>query len=136
VDQRDSLSRPPMSRASTLKQRVAGFRRSQSRVGRRCSGMSPNHQRWLIRSNGVKKTRIEFYARGMSRWDYFPYVGGGKALAKKPLSVQLPVCLALASPWLVLGIVSTQRWALVLGGVWVVVPLVSMGRRRRAPRQP
>jgi len=67
----------------------------------------------------------------MSRWDYFPYVGGGKALAKKPLSVQLPVCLALATPWIVLGIVSTQQWALALGALWVLAPLVSLARRRR-----
>jgi hypothetical protein len=32
--------------------------------------------------SGVNGEAIEFYARGMSRWDYFPYVGGGKALAK------------------------------------------------------
>jgi hypothetical protein len=77
-----------------------------------------------------------FYARGMSRWDYFPYVGGGKALAKKPLSVQVLVCSALATPWIILGLASTQRWALVLGAMWLVIPLVSRIRQRRASRDP
>jgi hypothetical protein len=72
----------------------------------------------------------------MSRWDSFPRVAGGKALAKKPLSVQLPVCWALATPWIVFGIVSTQRWTLALGALWILVPLVSLARRRRAARQP
>jgi hypothetical protein len=70
----------------------------------------------------------------MSRWDYFPYVGGGKALSKKPLSVQLAVCWAMASPWIVLGILSTQRWALALGILWVILPLVSLARQRRTRR--
>jgi hypothetical protein len=74
----------------------------------------------------------------MSRWDYLPVPYGGfrKAFAKKPLSVQLLVCWLLASPWIVFGIVSTQRWALALGALWVLVSLISLAQRRRAIRQP
>ena len=74
--------------------------------------------------------------RDTSRWDYFPYVASGKKLAKKPLSVQLLVCWAFATPWIVGGIVTPQRWALALGAMWILAPFVSLARRRRGTKKP
>ena len=45
----------------------------------------------------------------MSRWEMFPYVGGGKALGKKPLRVQILFFWALGATWIVAGILSPQR---------------------------
>jgi hypothetical protein len=91
--------------------------------------MAPRRSLQKLRRLGVDTLPV--YARGVSRWDYFPYVSGGKALSSRPFSVQFAVCWALAVPWLIIGSLSAHRWALALGVVWVILPLVSLARRGR-----
>ena len=71
----------------------------------------------------------------MSKWDMFPYVSGGKELAKKPLRMQILVFGALGMFWIVTGIVSNQTWFLGVGVVLLAAPFIGSLRRRRSRGQ-
>jgi hypothetical protein len=71
----------------------------------------------------------------MSRWEMFPYVGGGKTLGKKPLRVQILFFWALGVTWIVAGILSNQVWVFGIAAVLLITPLVNLVRQRRSSGQ-
>jgi len=78
--------------------------------------------------------RSAIYRSRMSRWDWFPYVSGGKELARKPRGVQIIVLATLAIFWVVMGVVSNQTWLIGVGaviGAGLVVRLVQLSGSSR-----
>jgi hypothetical protein len=67
----------------------------------------------------------------VSPLDPLPYVRTGRALAKKPLRVQVLALVTLAAFWIVTGIVLRRMWPVAVGAVFVIALVVKFAQAWR-----